>query len=34
MSADWLTVLGLVVVDSLARRSASRDLLYELRMLS
>lgn len=27
VSADWLTVLGLVVVDSLARRSASRDLL-------
>lgn len=34
VSADWLTVLGLVVVDSLARRSASRDLLWELRMLS
>lgn len=27
VSADWLTVLGLVMVDSLARRSASLDLL-------
>lgn len=34
VSADWLTVLGRVVVDSFARRSASRDLLWELRMLS
>lgn len=27
VSADWLTVLGRVMVDSFARRSASRDLL-------
>lgn len=34
VAADWLTVLGMFVVAWLARRSASRDLLWELRMLS
>lgn len=34
VSADWLTVLGMSEVDLLARCSASRDLLYEARMLS